>query len=517
MCPPRRLGVLAILLVVTGARPVMAQTPTYEQLQTFSFLLSQVRLNYVLPVNTEQLVHAAIEGMLRSLDPHSRFVPREENDRWMAWEDGRLAGTGILLEDEDGAATVSAVRAGSSAERAGVLPGDRLRALNDTTVSGLTARALQLRLIGEQGSRVRLLLERGLRLRPETVTVAVRHERLAPRSVSDSRTVTPGVAYVRLDEFESAAATELRRAAERVLPSRRPRALVLDLRGNPGGQLRAAVDVASLFFPKGVLVFRTEGRRQEMDSTYITTGDGSLADVRLVVLIDTHTASAAEALAGALQDHERAVILGRRSFGKALVQRLYEVPPNGDAVWLTVGYVHTPSGRLIQRRYAGLSPEQYYALAGHGGAAEDTLRVYKTDSGRSVRGGGGIEPDSVLPAPASAPLWWTLVADSNFDYTVADSVAPTLDAGERERTAWLDAPDEWRARLLTPFLARVRGRLGASAAPDSTQQAKIAELLAARAAEVRWGGAFAGEFRLHNDPDVHAALARLAAATAAPQ
>jgi carboxyl-terminal processing protease len=511
----RRLFALAIVPLAAGAPRAVAQTPTYEQVQSFSYLLSQVRLNYVLPVNTEQLVQAAIKGMLRSLDPHSRFVSRAENDRWMAFEAGQLAGTGVVLEDEDGAATVAAVRAGSPAERAGILPGDRVRALNDTVVAGLSAEALQLRLVGEQGSRVRLRLERGLRANPETVTVSVRHELLAPRSVADARTLAPGVGYVRLEEFEADAAKELRRAAEHVLPGRPPRALVLDLRGNPGGLVHASVEVASLFLPKGKLVYRTEGRRQDMETEFVTTDDGALRDVRLVVLIDRYTASAAEALAGALQDHDRAVILGRRSFGKALVQRLYQVPPNGDAAWLTVGYIHTPSGRLIQRRYAGLSPEQYYALAGHGGAAEDTLQVYKTDSGRTVRGGGGIEPDSELPEPPLAPMWWTLAADSNFDHAIADSVAPTLDASDRGRSAWLDAPDEWRARLLAPFLSRVRVRLGVTAAPDSAQAAKIAELLAARAAEVRWGVEFAKLFWLHNDPDIRAALARLTASAGA--
>ena len=511
----RRSAVLTIVLLAALAPGAAAQTPTYEQIQTFSYLLSQVRLNYVVPVHTEQLVHAAIDGMLRSLDPHSRFVPREENDRWMAWEAGRLAGTGIVLEEEDGAPTVAAVRAGSTAERAGILPGDRVQALNDTVVSGLSVETVQLRLAGEKGSRVRLRLERGLRVQPETITVSIRHDLLTPRSVSVARQLAPGVGYVRLDEFEADAAKELQRAAEHVLSGNR-RALVLDLRGNPGGEMPAAVAVTSLFFPKGVVAFRTEGRRQEMDSTFLTTGDGPLADVRLVVLINSYTASAAEALAGALQDHDRAFIMGRRSFGKALVQRLYEVPPNGDAAWLTVGFIHSPSGRLIQRRYSGLTPEQYYALAGHGGAAEDTLQEFKTDSGRPVRGGGGITPDSILPARLPPPLWYALAADSDFDFAVADSVAATLDASQAERTAWLDAGGDWRDRLLTPFLSRVRARLGITATADSAQAATIAVLLAVRAASVRWGPDAGDDLRLHNDPDVHAALARLQAWPAGP-
>jgi len=506
----RRPGSLAVALLLAAA-PAAGQSPSYAQLQTFSYLLSQVRLNYAMPVSTEQLVHAAIDGMLRSLDPHSRFVPRAENDRWLAWQAGRLAGTGIVLEDEDGAPTVQAVIAGSSAARAGIQPGDRVRALNDTVVAGLGARDVQLRLIGDRGSRVRLRLERGPRTAPDTLTVSVRAELLKPRSVSDARSLAPGIGYVRIEEFQDDAGKEVREAVGRALSGGTPRGLVLDLRGNPGGEIQAAVDVASLFLPKGAIVCRTEGRRDDADRDYPASADATLPPVRLVVLIDRYTASAAEILAGALQDHDRAVLLGRRSFGKALVQRLFSVPPNGDAAWLTIGYVHTPSGRLIQRSWSGLSPEQYYALAGRGGAAEDTVAVYRTDSGRTVRGGGGIEPDSELPASASPPLWWSLAADSNFDHAVADSVGAALPNDPRSRAAWLDDSAAWRTRLLEPYLARVRRRVE-SAAVDGAQAGKIAELLATRAAEVRWGADFGETFQLHNDPDVRAAIERLTAA-----
>ena len=506
-----RTGRLVIALIAARAGQAAAQTPSYEQLQTLSYLLSEVRLNYVHPVSTEQLVHAAIDGMLRSLDPHSRFVPRSENDRWLAWEAGRLAGTGILLEDEDGTATVAAVLAGSQAERTGVAPGDRVVAVNDTVASGLAARELELRLVGERGTRVRLKLERGPRAMPDTVTVSVRNELIPPRSVSDSRLLAPGVAYVRLERFEGEAARDVREAIDRLLPGRQARSVVLDLRSNPGGEIQAAVDVASLFLLPGARICRTEGRRQEVDREYFARSDGPFTDARLVVLIDRYSASAAEILAGALQDHDRAVLLGRRSFGKALVQRLYPVPPNGDAVWLTVGYVHTPSGRLIQRSWAGLSREQYYALAGSGGAKPDTATTFRTDSGRTVRGGGGIEPDSILPAPVPAPLWWSAAADSSVDHAIADSVAVTLPPDQASRAAWLDEPGRWRARLLEPFLTRVRQRLGVSAALDSAQAATIAQMLAARAAEVRWGEETAREFRRHNDPDIRAALVRLEA------
>ncbi len=496
---------LALVAPSTGA----AQSESYTQLQTFSYLLDQVRRNYVVSVSTEALVRGAIEGMLRSLDPHSRFVPRAENERWLEWSAGRLAATGIVLDDEDGVPTVMAVRPGSAAARERILPGDRVLALNDTSVAGEPVRHLQLKLTGERGTVVRLRLARGPIVEPETVTVSVRNETERAQSVTTVRTLAPGLGYVRLAEFQHQAAAELRDAVQRATAGPAPRALVLDLRGNPGGDVQAAVDVAEEFLPKGTLVCRMVGRRDENNRDFRTTADGRFRDLRLAVLVDEHTASAAEILAGALQDHDRARIMGRRTFGKALVQRLYEVPPNGDAAWLTVAYVQTPSGRLIQRRYQGLSLEQYYTLAGRGGDAQDTLPSYRTDSGRTVRGGGGIEPDSLLPAPPRPPLWWSLVADSGLDYAVADSVAPTLPADAASRTRWLDAGPEWRTRLVEPLLARARARLRVTAAPDRVQAEKIAEILATRAAAVRWGADFADEFQLHNDSDVRAAAAAL--------
>ncbi|HTT67376.1 MAG TPA: S41 family peptidase [Gemmatimonadales bacterium] len=502
----RFLTCLALVPALAAVPPLAAQSQTFEQLQTFSYLLSQVRLNYVTPVGTEQLVRSAIEGMLRSLDPHSRFVPRSENDLWLSWQAGHVAGTGILVEDQDGILAVAAVRSGSSAAREGILPGDRLLALDDTLVSGSPAHTVQLRLLGEQGRKVRLRLARGPLVQPETLTVTVRNEVLRPRSVSDARQIQ-GVGYVRLEQFEDQAAKEVHDAVGRALSGLRVRRLVLDLRGNPGGEISAAVDVASQFLPKDKVVCKTTGRRQDMDRTYSTSGDGPFADVPMVVLIDRYTASAAEILAAALQDHDRATILGRRSFGKALVQRLFEVPPNGDAAWLTVGFVHTPSGRLIQRRYEGLTAEQYYALAGGGGAAQDTLTTFTTDSGRTVRGGGGIAPDSALPPRAPPPLWWSVAADSGFDHAIADSVAPTLSSNAESH--WPADTTSWRERLLRPFLERVRSRLRVTADADSAQAIAMAEALADRAASVRWGADAAENFELFNDPDIRAAVAWL--------
>jgi hypothetical protein len=167
--------------------------------------------------------------------------------------------------------------------------------------------------------------------------------------------------------------------------------------------------------------------------------------------------------------------------------------------------VITPSGRFIQRRCRGLRSEEYSAFGGVAGAGEDTLGAFRTDHGRSVRGGGGIAPDVELPRPAPVPIWWTAAADSGLDDALADSVALTLPATPAARTAWMNARAEWEARLVNPFLERVRSRFHVAARPDSLVAARIGRNLALRVAEVRWGPDARDEFLVRNDPDVRAA------------
>jgi carboxyl-terminal processing protease len=483
----RRVAAGSLILGAVFAASLPAQQRSaYEELQAFSGVLNHVRANYVDSVSYAQLVHAAIDGMLRALDPHSVFYSRLDWERLNAIQRGELAVTGLVLEEVDSAVTVLAVAPRSPAAKAGVQPGDRLVMVNDTSVSGIPVAALELRLAGDKGSKVRLRLERGPRLEPDTLSVTVKRDFLETRSVSVARMVDSITGFVRLEEFGPDAGKEVHNALGRLKGQHMQRA-ILDLRSNPGGIVTSAVEVASEFFPRGTVIFRTVGRKRDVDTTYTTTRDGAFASLPLIVLVDEHSASAAEALAGSLQDHDRALLMGRRTFGKALMQTDFVVPPSGEILHLTIGHVLSPSGRFIQRRYRGLAAEQYWSLAGKGGAAEDTTRVYHTDAGRVVRGGGGIEPDVELPRPAALPGWYSVAADSGFDDAVSDSVALTLPATPAARTSWLTSPDQWRAKLVGPFLTRVRARLSITARTDSALDARLAFIMAARVAEVRWG------------------------------
>jgi len=495
--------VVSLLLLAAGPAAAQTQRSAYEELQTFSGVLNHIRLNYPDSLSYSELVAAAIRGVLRSLDPHSYYVSRLEFQRQNALDRGELATVGVRLEEVEGAATVLVVAPGSPAAKSGVLPGDRVLALNDTSVAGLDMATIELKLAGDKGSKVRLTMERGPRLEPDTFSVTLKRNPFEVRSVSVVRMIDANTGYLRLEDFLGNA-DEVHKGLVK-LRGMHAQGVILDLRGNPGGAVVSAVEVASEFFPKKTEIFSTRGRKRDTDTTYVTKRDGEFRELPLIVLIDERSASAAEALASSLQDHDRALLVGRRSFGKALMQSIFFLP-SGDNVWLTVGRVITPSGRVIQRRYHGIGYEQYLSFAGKSGAEADTLTTYKTDAGRLVRGGGGIAPDIVVPITASLPVWWSAAADSGFDDAVSDSVAQTLPATATAKTAWLTAEAQWRATLLPPFLTRVRTRLGVTAVTDSLLDQRLARILATRVAEVRWGPEARDEFLLRNDRTIRVAL-----------
>jgi carboxyl-terminal processing protease len=503
---------------VLGATPLAAQARSnYEELQTFSAVLNYIRVNYVDTVQYAHLVRAAIDGVLRSLDPHSRFVPREDVARMDALARGELGSVGLVLEDVDAVPTVLTVIAGSPADKKGVMAGDRLVAVDDTTIAGLEAKAVELRLAGRRGSKVTLSLERGSRFEPEAYRVTLKRDQVEEHAVPLARMLDDTTGYVWLAEFTEHAPDEMEKALSR-LRHEGARQLVLDLRGNPGGQVSASVEIASMFLPRNTLVFRTRGRKKDVDEDFVTTRNGRFRDPSLIVLIDRRSASASEALAGSLQDHDRALLVGRRSFGKALMQAPFTLPA-GDVVWLTIGRVLTPSGRFIQRSYRGLQAEQYYSFAGRSGTAADTAAAFHTDAGREVHGGGGIAPDVEVPAPEPLPVWHALAADSGFDDAVADSMAATLPRTDAARDEWLADRARWRSVLVEPYLERVRARLGVVAVPDSAVVDRLAFEMAARVAEVRWGPEVRDELLLKVDPVVAAAralFARLPALLASP-
>jgi carboxyl-terminal processing protease len=510
MRPTRSRSLLAIVPLLLASMVLCtgnasAQAASYEQLQTFSSLLNQIRTSYVDSVAYPELVRAAIDGVLSSLDPHSRFLRADDAERELAYDDGRLAGAGISFDEVDGQLTVMSVTPRGPGAKAGVAYGDRIISINDTSVLGLTADQAYRHVLGDKGRKIRMLLLRGSRLEPDSIRVGLKLDFIEARSVGVNRMLDAQTGYIYLSQFHGNGAPEMVKAIKD-LQGQGARQLLLDLRGDPGGEVHAAVEIASLFLPAQSLVFRTVGRKRTSNQEFRTEKDGQFAKLPLMVLIDEGSASASEALVGALQDHDRALVLGRRSFGKALEQQAFPIPPQNDLVWLTVARISTPSGRVIQRSYQGLKAEQYYSFAGKTGTEADTSAVFHTDRGRAVRGGGGIQPDVPLPKTAALPPWFSVAADSGWIEAVADSVAVTMPKDPRTQKAWDMALSEWQNRLVDPLMKRVTSRLNIAAAPSPELQARLGRILAARSAEVRWGLDGYAEFVLANDPDIQGAM-----------
>lgn len=363
-------------------------------------ILDIVRKEYVDTVNVQQLSDFAIEAMLKHLDPHSAYIPPVDLQFINEDLQGNFEGVGIEFNLVQDTIVVISVIPGGPSEKAGVKQGDRIVKIDGVQVAAKKIKNEDVfkKLRGKEGTEVKISVAR--RRIQGLTDISITRGKIPIHSVDAAFMLNPETGYIKVSKFSGTTFDEFSNAMAG-LQKQNIRSLVLDLRGNPGGYLDQATDMADVFLKDGQLIVYTEGVHRKRHE-YKATSKGTFEQGKLVVLIDEGSASASEILAGAIQDHDRGTILGQRSFGKGLVQEQMEFS-DGSALRLTVSRYYTPSGRCIQRPYENGS-EAYYDDAmyrrAHPGADSashtDTTR-YFTDNGRIVYGGGGIEPDILIP------------------------------------------------------------------------------------------------------------------------
>jgi len=347
-------GVAAVMLVAATASEAPARRSPFEPLSIFARALSFIELAYVEPVDQEKLVHGAIRGLADSLDPHSVFMDPEEYAIFTSDAEGRFAGIGVEVSTRDGWLTVLSVFDGGPAAKAGLLPGDRFLAIEGDDARDLRLYDAVRRIRGEPGSIVKVTIRREGQPGALERTLTRAFIELDPVEVE---TLGDGAVYVRIKAFQDGTARELRRALDDAVMKLKKRGgvrgVLIDLRDNGGGLLDEAVWVSDEFLANGTIV-STRGRDGEVIKQYDARRAGTRPKWPIVILINENTASASEIVAGALQDQNRATVVGVRSFGKGSVQTIYELP-GGSALKLTISRYYTPSGRSIQAQ--GIIPD----------------------------------------------------------------------------------------------------------------------------------------------------------------
>jgi carboxyl-terminal processing protease len=352
--PSATLSAAACCVMAVSAHAEPQRASPYHKLSIFARALAHIEQSYVSDVDADTLIYGAIRGMLGVLDPHSAFMDPQQAKILDDDAQGRYAGIGVEIDVRDGWLTVVAVLPGGPAQRAGLLPGDRFISLDGVSARDMPIDQAQLRMRGEPGTQARVVLRRDSDA--AAIDRVMTREFIDVRAI-DSRVLPDRVAYVHLRAFQESTAGELRRAldeaVERCAAAGGLRGVLLDLRDNPGGLLSAAVLVADEFLERGVIV-TTRGRGDRLLREQSASAAGTRPAWPMVVLVNGYSASAAEIVAGALQDHERAVLVGTRTFGKGSVQNVIDLPDH-SALKLTTALYFTPSGRSIQAQ--GIEPD----------------------------------------------------------------------------------------------------------------------------------------------------------------
>lgn len=380
-----------------------------ETSNKYNTILQMIEDNYVDTVDNDLLIESSIQGMIEKLDPHSSYIPASDLQGVNEQLDGKFGGVGIRFLIHNDSLVATHVLPGSPSMAAGMLPGDRIIAVDDNVITDgeVTNEKVMDLLKGKEGTDVIVRIYRkGL-----TKDLKITRGSIGVSSIDAAIMLTPEVGFIKLNSFTFLAAKEFREAAKK-LKEKGMKKLIFDLRNNGGGYMSAATDIADEFLGAGKLIVYTEGRQAERDN-YYSSSRGILEETEVVVLINSLSASASEIVAGAIQDNDRGYIMGRRSFGKGLVQDQMELK-DGSALRLTISRYYTPTGRCIQKPYGeGVDYENDYFHRMESGELlnEDSVKVdeslkFETPGGGIVYGGGGIYPDVFIPNDTSGASYY---------------------------------------------------------------------------------------------------------------
>ena len=414
-----------LLCMLASAATRSKKNEISRNLDIFNALYKELQTFYVDSIDAEKSINTAIAAMLDDIDPYTEYFSAKDQDAFRTMTTGEYGGIGSVIQQSDEGVIIAEPYEGSPAQKAGLRPGDLFVTIDGDTVLGWTSDRVSNKLKGQSGSTLRLVMKRPW-TSDSIKTFEFKRAKIQIPPVPYVGMVRPGIGYIGLNTFSEKSYPEVRAGVERLIKEG-AKGLILDLRGNGGGLLESAVDIVGNFVPKGTEVLRTRGRDKASEKIYKTTSTPIFPDIPLAVLIDGASASASEITAGALQDLDRAVLVGSRSYGKGLVQSTRPLPYDG-LLKVTIAKYYIPSGRLIQALdYSHRNPDGSVART-----PDSLTNVYKTLHGREVRDGGGLKPDVEVDWGTMNRMLYNIVRDFHaFDFaTKYVAEHPTIPAPE---------------------------------------------------------------------------------------
>lgn len=408
---------LCLALLTLGCPDSRCETRSSKRditrsLDIFTSLFKQLQTSYVDSIDAEKSVTTAINAMLNDIDPYTNYIPESEQEDFMTLATGTYGGIGAVIMQRDGNVYVSEPYLNTPSQKAGMRAGDMFLTIDNDTVTGWPSDSVSAKLKGQAGTPVRIQVKRPHAGADSILTFEFERAKIEIPPVPYYGVTHGDVGYIALTAFNEQSADAVRDALVALKADPRVRSIALDLRGNGGGLMESAVKIVGLFVPKGTEVLRTRGRGQLNEQVYKTTGKPVDTEIPLAVLVDDSSASSSEIVTGALQDLDRAIIVGERTFGKGLVQSTRQLPYNG-LLKVTIAKYYIPSGRLIQAiDYSHRNPDGSVARI-----PDSLTNVFHTRAGRPVRDGGGITPDFTVERPEMSRLTYNLAAGNTiFDF-----------------------------------------------------------------------------------------------------